>query len=139
MDIRTAFGSYLKAADIDSAGGSMRLRIKSFKMETLKGNDGEEEVKPVVAFQGADKALILNKTNANRIAAVHGWETDDWIGKVIELYVENVEAFGKMQDAIRVRVPKPAAPAKPAPRRQTEVIQSDEPPVDDIDGPEAFD
>lgn len=137
MDIRTAYSSFLKAADVDSAGGSVRLRIKQLAMEKLKNKDGDEEEKPVLFFQNAEKGLVLNKTNANRIASVHGWETDEWTGKVIELYTESVEAFGKMTDAIRVRVPKPAA-AKPAIQRQTQPMQSDDgdeepPPLDDAD------
>jgi hypothetical protein len=61
--------------------------------------------------------LILNKTNAARIAALYGGETDDWTGQRISLYTESVKAFGATHNAVRVdeRKPAPAKNGKAAP------------------------
>lgn len=69
----------------------------------MKDDEGREEEKPVLLFKGVEKGLVLNKTNATRIADQHGDETDLWVGKRITLTTESVTAFGKTQWAIRVK------------------------------------
>jgi len=142
-DIRTAFPSkYLRAADIAAMpNGTARLKIAALEFEMMKTKTGEEESKPILYFEKAKKGIVLNKTNSDRIAGSYGWETDLWIGHVVELYVAEVSAFGETVDAIRVRIPKAAPPAAraAAPQRHTEPMQ--EPPEDgpepgDLDGDE---
>ncbi len=99
MDIENAFPSkYLKAANL--GGKTVRLKMTNVVMEKL-GDD----TRPVVHFSGTDKTLVLNKTNANVINEVYGRETDEWIGKDIDVYPTRVEYQGKMVDAMRVRIP----------------------------------
>ena len=57
-------------------------------------------------FQGKEKGLVLNKTNANNIAYVYGDETDDWRGQEITLFEAMVDFQGKTVPAIRVRAPQ---------------------------------
>lgn len=105
MKISRSFPSkYLKADDI---GKSRRIRVivKGVTMENV-GMDGKDETKPIVYFNGAQKGLVLNKTNAGRIAAVYGDETDEWIGKEVLLYVEKVPFQNQMVDSIRVDLPR---------------------------------
>ena len=59
--------------------------------------------------------MILNKTNAGLLAAALGDETDHWRGKQVELYPDRTMFSGRMVECIRVRVPRDAAPAQPAP------------------------
>jgi hypothetical protein len=42
------------------------------------------------------------------IADLYGPETDQWTGKKITLYATNVKAFGKKEDAIRIRTAIPS-------------------------------
>lgn len=86
--------------------------MKSVSVETV-GQGAEQEEKPVVYFEETDKGLLLNKTNANTIAQLHGPETDGWPGKQITLFATDVDFGGKMTLAIRVRMRAP----KPAPRQ----------------------
>jgi hypothetical protein len=74
---------------------------------------GDDE-RPVLHFQGADKGLVLNKTNANTIAAIFGEETDNWFGHPLEVYPSETDYQGKRVACIRVRAVQAAAPA-PAP------------------------
>jgi hypothetical protein len=59
-------------------------------------------------FVGKKKALVVNKTNAQRIAMMYGNDTDEWIGKSITLYVDIVDFQGKATEAIRIKVRKTA-------------------------------
>lgn len=75
---------------------------------------GAKKKQVALSFQGADKRLGLNKTNAARIAEHHGTVVEHWIGKQITLIVERVDAFGKITDAIRVELKQPT-PTSQAP------------------------
>jgi len=96
---------YLKADDIISAGGEMTVTITGVVLGAFDKTDGSQETKPIVSFAGQDKQLILNKTNARRIESILGFDdSEDWIGKSITLITEKVDAFGKIQDAVRVKL-----------------------------------
>lgn len=109
MNVNDVYGgSFLKAADLQ--GRTVQVQISAVSLETFDN----DEKKLAVHFVGKDKALITNKTNAAMIAASYTEETDNWIGKVIELHAEKVGFQGKIVDALRVRIPAPAAVAQPA-------------------------
>lgn len=109
-------GKYLSASDIDED-----IIVTIEKVTTVQVvNEGRQEDKPAIAFRELDKMMVLNKTNATTIAKVlNSDDTDDWEGQRIGLFVATVEAFGKQQEAIRVkgRAPKPAAQAATASTR----------------------
>ena len=113
MNINGAFPStYLKAADL--AGRRAIVTISHVKLE-----DVGDDAKPILYFQGKEKGLVLNKTNANMITEITGSdETDHWKGKAIVLYVTKVDYQGKRVDGIRVDYPangNGAAPVAPPP------------------------
>lgn len=64
-----------------------------------------KERKLAVRFSETDAPMLANKTNVKRIAALYGPDTEDWIGKAITLYAEDVRAFGTVHRAIRVGPP----------------------------------
>lgn len=80
-------------------GQDWTLTIANFRLETLPSKFGDEHVRGIVSFQGAKKALPLNRTNAEACRAMWGDETDDWVGKRLTIYPADFE--GKL--AIRVR------------------------------------
>lgn len=100
-------GNYLKADDLQ--GRTARVTIS--KVEVKEFDDGN---KLVIHFHNKDKCLVVNKTNASIIAENTGSsDTDDWIGRTIQLTVKKVEFSGKLVPAIRVVIEE--APAKPKP------------------------
>jgi hypothetical protein len=103
MELSSVFGGdTLKAADLQ--GTEPVVIISSVEMKKFDNGN-----KLVVTFQGKKKVLVCNKTNANRIAHVHGTNTDNWIGKEIILFTDLVDFQGKTVEAIRIRpVPKRA-------------------------------
>lgn len=134
IHIDSAFPSkYLKQSDLN--GRVVRVTIARVEIEDI----GEGDHKAVVYFEGKDKALVLNRINADTISSSFGPETDDWAGKVVELYSDpNVYYGGKKVGGLRVRVPAAAPP--PMARRQQPPVQhraevqyteDNPPPIDD--------
>ena len=97
---------YLKSADLD--GKDVALTIRDVERKQF-----EEEVKPIVWFEGTTKGLILNRTNFGTIAELHGPDTDTWIGKRVTLFGTEVDFRGTQTLAIRVRLTAPAEPERP--------------------------
>lgn len=116
MDINNSFPSnYLKAADLQNK--TVKLTIRTV-IEEKMGSD----IRPVLYFQGKDKGMVLNKTNAMTIAQMFGPETDNWNGGTIEVFPAFVDYQGKQVQGLRVRMPvqqqAPAARPAAAPPRQ---------------------
>lgn len=117
-------GNYLKAEDLK--GGTPFVTISA--VEPKKFDDG---TKLILTFEGKDKQLVCNSTNASIIEEVTGCnDTDDWIGKRIQLCVRKVEFSGRLVPAIRVVMNETA----PAPKRQAPPPPAPDPeiPEDDI-------
>ena len=114
MDINSAFPSsnYLKSADLK--GQIVSLQISHITYETI-GTDQ----KLVMYFQGKQKGMVLNKTNAQTIAEAYGSDTDNWVGANINVFSMKVDFQGKLVDGLRVKVP---------PRRITSPGQTSSPP-----------
>ena len=98
----------LKAADLK--GRTIKATIQKVAFEEIGQN---KDRKPVIYFDGAEKGLVLNKTNATEIAAAHGDEMDEWAGKEIELFSQMVPYQGQNVAAIRVRNVAKATAADP--------------------------
>lgn len=96
MELNDIYPSkFLKAADLK--GRTATVVIATAAIDEI-GHDR----KLVLYFQGKEKGLVTNKTNANRIGYLHGNNTDQWIGKEIALRAELVDYQGKTVQAIRV-------------------------------------
>lgn len=140
MRVSDAFPSnYIKAADLQDR--NVLVVMRCVEMEKL----GDDE-KPVLYFQGKEKGLCLNKTNANNIATVYGDDTEDWTGKEIVLFPAMVDFQGRTVAAVRVRAPQAKdrkngngaprqaapAPARPVqqmrPQQQTQPQDEENPP-----------
>ena len=104
MNFQKFFPSkYLNAVDLEGQG-DVNIAIRSLAEESVQGSDGTTDNKPVLRFEGTEKGLILNRTNAETIARLYGNDIENWTGKRIVLYVEHgVQAFGKVWDVVRVR------------------------------------
>jgi len=100
-DINALFPSkYLKAADIKGKGDPT-VAIASVEIEMI----GDDQNKPVLYFQGKEKGMVLNRTNADSITQLYGSDTDAWVGREIIIYVTRVKGPSGMTDGLRVRGP----------------------------------
>lgn len=96
---------YIGAYDLED--GDKVLTIEAVGRETIfVPQSNTEETKFVLRFKEARKAMVCNRTNADTIAELHGTDADQWVGKQITLYPAKVKAFGKVQEAIRIRKPE---------------------------------
>lgn len=119
MLVSQAFPSeYLRAVDLKDH--NVLVVISNVEMRDI-GDDH----KPVLFFQGKEKGLVCNKTNANNIANVYGDDTDGWLGKEIVLYPTMVDYQGRSVSAIRVRAPQPKDRKLNAAPKQTPQPQND--------------
>jgi hypothetical protein len=94
---------YLGSHNLEK-GEEMLLTIQKFEGEEMvKSKDGAATPKPVLYFVENVPKMIMNITNGNTISALYGTHPDQWIGKQIQVYAASVKAFGKVQDALRIR------------------------------------
>jgi hypothetical protein len=100
------YGSkYLSVPDLK--GGALRAKIGKVEVADLRENDGTTRRKFVLFFNGQDKAMVVNKTNASALADAFGKNPDDWVDQRLEVYSE-MTGLGKPGLRIRVlRVQKP--------------------------------
>jgi hypothetical protein len=111
-DYRSMFDrDYIAAFDL--AGKDATITITKVEGRKLKSDRGEQ-LKPVIWFEGSDKAFIGNKTNTKTIAAMYGNQTEDWIGKQITIYPTTTDVGGETRECIRVRPGIPSARKKAA-------------------------
>ena len=102
-------------------GKTVNLTIAKMSAKNLPNRTGQTEEKYLLHFKETEKTLILNQVNARTIAILHGSETEDWSGKQITLYSEEVMAFGKTHNAIRIA---PAIPNGNGNMPQKEAIEA---------------
>ena len=91
---------YFGAADLH--GQMPRYRIGKVDLVELREKDGSTKRKFVVYFEGVEKGLVLNKTNATKLAAAYGKDRSNWIGVGVELYAEMTGARQRRRAAAAV-------------------------------------
>lgn len=114
---------YFKAEELED---ELTLTITKVVMEELESKDRGKQDKPVAYFKEVEKGFVINKTNWNIVARIHGDESDNWVGKQITLFVMDVEAFGEMVNAIRVKPPSKTTPKVEGVKAGTEVAADQE-------------
>ena len=90
---------YFKAADL---AGEKKFKIKSVT-EELVGMDK----KLVVWFTNDKHGLVLNRVNNRTIRGAFGDAVEGWVDKIIVIFPTMAEFRGKMEPALRVRIPPP--------------------------------
>lgn len=125
---------YIAEADLGGTPKVLVMRDIAFE-EVGKTRDR----KPVLYFEKATKGLVLNVTNTRKIESLYGTDTDDWMGRPVELYGSETDFQGETVACIRVRAPrangatKPVPAQAPAPRHGAAYTDRDPPPIEDDD------
>jgi hypothetical protein len=97
-DFDSLYGSkYLSVTDLKDA--EPRLRIGKVEVAELRDKNGATKRKYVMWFEGVEKGLVINLTNAKKLADAYGKQPSKWIGQSTQLYSEDT-TFGK---GVRVR------------------------------------
>lgn len=96
-------GEYLAAVELAEDGTPYTLAIEDVRVIDLEDfKTGKQVGKAVLFWAGRPRGMVLNKTNARRLAAMFGDETEAWKGKRMTFHREQVMAFGKREAGIRV-------------------------------------
>ena len=97
-------GKYMKATELVKP---VRLTIKAARVESFPGRtEGETKDKVVLSFNDIEKEMVVNATNAARIAEIaHTRIIEDWVGTTIMLVKDKVKFAGNMVDSIAVMAP----------------------------------
>jgi hypothetical protein len=120
----TYAGAFVTGAELQPLG----LRRSALIHQAVQELVGQENATPkivldLVSKQGLPwpRRVVLNKTNALQLAAAFGDDTDDWVGKSIEIWGEMVMFKGKATPGIRLAAAgsapaggRAAGPAVPA-------------------------
>jgi len=93
-------GRYLEAADLH---GDTKVTMRAID----HGEVGEQkETRAILFFNEYTRGMVLNRTNVKSIIALHGNETDNWIGKQIAIFPTETDFKGRMTPCIRVKEAK---------------------------------
>ncbi len=102
-DYEALFDSkYLRWFDIEGKG-DITCTIEKVAREELTLRGGAKKKAPVITTKNGSKPLVLNRTNADAIADLHGNKPSQWPGKRITLYVTQTKLKGKTVNCIRVK------------------------------------
>jgi hypothetical protein len=116
MDLSKNAGSqYLRVADLKKSG-PFKAKITAVKIN-------EKFDKPDIVLDDGT-TLSLNVTSSGRLIRHYGSESDDWIGKEVELYVDEVDYKGQLQEAVLVRPISPPLDEKAPVKRKDDLDDS---------------
>ncbi len=99
-DMYASSSNFLKAADLQ--GQTIPLIIKAIGSHVFNEGKPDQKTQITLAFEGKEKLLGLNATNARAIASLLGDETNEWQGKQIKLYPTKTDFGGEMVACIRI-------------------------------------
>lgn len=96
---------YLKAENLN--GQPWTLTIERVELvDVFNPRTNTKQSQWVVYFQGAQKGLILNKTNALALAEICGMDdSDHWLRHRVTIYPERIRVGPDWKLGIRVRKP----------------------------------
>ena len=95
-------GRFLRGADLKSPATVTIRRVAQEEMYSPSAR--KRAHKWVIYFEKAGKGLVLNRTNAEKIAEIAGSrDSDDWAGCRLVLYPAQIQVGGETRPAVRVR------------------------------------
>lgn len=98
--------NFISAEMIGTAGAEKIVTITDIDFAECYDDQKKQKVQKQTVFFQESKPLVLNKTNAKTLKRLFSPNSDDpsdCVGHKVILKVENVKAFGKMTDAIRIK------------------------------------
>ena len=103
--------NFIGSYELMNGDTSTELIVEITDVKNEQVNNGDKIESLMVMYLKDQKPMIVNATNSkNIVSALKSPYIEDWIGKKIILYVENIKAFGGWHDALRVRKTPPQKP-----------------------------
>ena len=106
-------GKYTRWFDLNGSPALVEIiGIESNVEMTLPG--GAKSKRPLMKFKQIQggiekdnvKPLVLNKTNGNEIAKIHGPKPSQWVGKQVVLFQTTTKVGREEKNCIRIRASK---------------------------------
>jgi len=80
--------------------------IADVRLETITGDGGAEEKGVLLFGEKGLKPMVLNATNGDLLLETYGPDTDGWIDKAVEIYIDpGVMYAGRRVGGLRLRIP----------------------------------
>src|SRR5262245_17110877 len=99
-DFDDIYGSkFLSAADVKTP---VVARIERIDHEKFARPGEPTRIKAVAYFKGGKKGMVINKTNANNLAAAFGKKFADWVDKRVTVKAEPTNFGGKPTLGLRL-------------------------------------
>lgn len=98
--------NFINSELIGTTGAEKVVTIKDIDYAECYDDQTKKKVQKQTVFFEECKPLVLNKTNAKALKKLFSPNSDnpsDCVGHKVILKVESIKAFGKMQDAIRIK------------------------------------
>lgn len=98
--------NFINSELIGTTGAEKVVTIKDIDYAECYDDQTKKKVQKQTVFFEECKPLVLNKTNAKALKKLFSPNSDnpsDCIGHKVVLKVESIKAFGKIQDAIRIK------------------------------------
>ena len=104
----------------DILNGDITATIDDFREETIEGDRGVKEKKCILYFKEKEYLpMVCNLTNRKTLAKLFKTVNSEKLkGKRISIGTEQVRAFGKIHDALRIR---PVVPAQASTAQAVEI------------------
>src|SRR5436190_11725363 len=81
------YGSkYFGVSDLN--GETPRRRIGKVEIRDIADKDGSTRRRLLIYFEGVEKPLVLNRTNARKLAEAYTEDYAKWVGVIVDLYDE---------------------------------------------------
>lgn len=103
-NFQAAFDSkYIRAFEL--RGQAHKVKIAGVRIEGLQLPGQKDKKKaPILKMEGKAKELVLNKTNAKKIAEMLGTQIiEKWVGREITIYPTKTKFGQNVVDCIRVK------------------------------------
>jgi len=91
-------GQYLAKTDVTTSGTDV---VIAAVLQDVIGD--EQTLKAILEFKGPTKSMVLNKTNIRILCALFGNDSNQWIGRTINVYNDVTVVFNGSVGGIRVR------------------------------------
>lgn len=92
---------FIKSADF--GGKDTTYTITKIQLDKLEGRKGIER-KGIVFFSETEQGWVLNRTNVECLKGMWGRETDNWLGKRVTLFPEQMRDSFSGEDITGIRV-----------------------------------
>jgi hypothetical protein len=110
-------GQFMTAAELMPMGKRHPALIHGVVQKVVSKEGEEKLVLTLASAQGRawPRELVLNKGNATALQTAYGDDSDDWLGKPIELWAEMTSFQGKNMPGIRLAATAAGTAEKAAP------------------------